>query len=123
MAYIISVVNQKGGVGKTTTAGNLAAFLAHAGKFVLLVDFDPQANATSGLGIDYRQLSGGIYEAMVGVARTKDVVVSTEHVGFRVIPATIDLAGAPVELVSVPEREWNFTKLCWRSAMITITFL
>ncbi len=105
MAHIISVVNQKGGVGKTTTALNLAAFLADAGKFVLLVDLDPQANATSGLGIDYRNLQAGVYEAIAGMCGIRDVIQKTEHEGLSIIPATPALAGAAVELVSAQERE------------------
>jgi len=105
MAHIISVVNQKGGVGKTTTALNLAAFLAEAGKFVLLVDLDPQANATSGLGVDYNTLEAGIYEALIGTHRVRDLILKTEHEGLKVLPATQALAGAAVELVTMEERE------------------
>jgi len=109
MAHIISVVNQKGGVGKTTTAVNLAAYLAHLGKFVLLVDLDPQANATSGLGIDGVDMVG-VYEGMMGVHPIKHVVRDTEHEGLRIIPSTMNLAGASVELVDLPDREWMLHK-------------
>lgn len=105
MPKIISVVNQKGGVGKTTTAVNLAAALAESGKFVLLVDLDPQGNATSGLGIKYQELGHGLYHAIVGETRIHDVVHNTAHAGLRVAPATTDLAGANVELVNVEGRE------------------
>jgi chromosome partitioning protein len=105
MSVVISIVNQKGGVGKTTTAVNLAAGLAEAGKFVLLVDLDPQGNATSGLGIKNKELQNGLYHTLVGQSRAHDVVANTLHAGLRVIPSTPDLAGANVELVSVDGRE------------------
>ncbi len=105
MAHIISVVNQKGGVGKTTTALNLAAFLADHGKFVLLVDIDPQANATSGLGLDHTALPAGIYEGLVGSHSLRNLIHKTEHDGLKVLPATQALAGASVELVNADERE------------------
>jgi len=105
MSKIISVVNQKGGVGKTTTSVNLAAALAEAGKFVLLVDLDPQGNATSGLGIKHDGIDKGLYHAMSGKYRLHDVIANTKHEGLRVVPATPDLAGANVELVNVEGRE------------------
>lgn len=105
MAHIISVVNQKGGVGKTTTALNLAAFLALAGKFILLVDLDPQANATSGVGIDHKTLPAGIYEGLVGSHSMRNLIHPTGHEGLSILPATQALAGASVELVNAQERE------------------
>lgn len=107
MTRIISIVNQKGGVGKTTTAVNLAAYLAAAGKNVLLVDVDPQANATSGLGIDHQALTHGIYDVITGTVPLRQVVVPTGHAGLRVAPATLALAGASVELVNESEREFK----------------
>lgn len=105
MAQIIAIANQKGGVGKTTTAVNLGAYLAHLGKFVLLIDIDPQANATSGLGIDHRQLPHGVYHALIGEKPFRDIVVGTRQPGYRVAPATEDLSGARVELVNLEGRE------------------
>ncbi|MFA5062345.1 MAG: ParA family protein [Patescibacteria group bacterium] len=105
MSRIISIVNQKGGVGKTTTAVNLAAALSETGKFVLLVDLDPQGNATSGLGIKYQDLEKGLYHTLSGESRLHDIVHNTAHAGLRVAPATPDLAGANVELVNMEGRE------------------
>lgn len=107
MARIISIVNQKGGVGKTTTAVNLAAYLAKYGKNVLLVDMDPQANATSGLGIEHEKLEHGIYEVISGQKTLSHIVVPTKHQGLKVAPATLSLAGASVELVNEQNREYK----------------
>lgn len=105
MPRIISVVNQKGGVGKTTTAINLAGYLAQQGKFVLLIDLDPQGNASSGVGVDLRTLSRGVYHPLVEHSLLDDVIVPTPTEGLKVAPSTIDLAGARVELVSQDRRE------------------
>ncbi len=99
MAKIIAVVNQKGGVGKTTTAVNLTAALRDLGKRVLLCDFDPQANATSGLGVDKWKLRNSVYDVVVNDIPTRDAIVSTKF--GDVLPATADLAGAAVELISM----------------------
>ncbi|OGH86210.1 MAG: chromosome partitioning protein ParA [Candidatus Magasanikbacteria bacterium RIFOXYC12_FULL_33_11] len=111
MSKTIAVVNQKGGVGKTTTAINLAAFLAEMGKFVLLVDLDPQGNATSGLGVDRDNLEFGIYEALAKQKRIHDIIFNTAHDGLRVAPATQDLAAAAIELVDVENREFQLRDL------------
>ena len=99
MAKIIAVVNQKGGVGKTTTAVNLTAALKALGKQILLCDFDPQANATSGLGVDKRKLRASVYDAVVNGIPVRDAIVTTPY--GDVLPATADLAGAAVELISM----------------------
>lgn len=107
MARIISIVNQKGGVGKTTTAINLGAYLAEAGKFVLIIDLDPQANASSGIGIEHQTLDQGVYEAILGQVRLKDIVQPTAHETLRIAPATPALAGLNVELVAMERREYK----------------
>lgn len=111
MAKVISVVNQKGGVGKTTTTVNVAAFLAELGKMVLIIDMDPQGNATSGLGVNRVNLEHGIYEALARQKHVSDIVHDTSHVGLRIAPATQNLAGASVELVSVENREFQLREL------------
>lgn len=101
MGKVVAVVNQKGGVGKTTTAVNLTAALNALGKKVLLCDFDPQANATSGLGLNKRKLKHSIYDVVVNGVDVKEAVFSTDF--GDVLPATADLAGAAVELITMPE--------------------
>ena len=99
MGKIIAVVNQKGGVGKTTSAVNLTAALTEAGKRVLLCDFDPQANATSGLGVDKRHLQRSVYDVIINDTPAADAIIHTEH--GDVLPSTADLAGAGVELITL----------------------
>lgn len=107
MARIIGVVNQKGGVGKTTTAINLAAFLAMYGKYVLLVDVDPQANATAGIGVSVSDEHPNIYHCIVNDQNPLSTLKKTAIFGFDVLPASQNLAGATVELVSMEEREYR----------------
>ena len=110
MARVIGICNAKGGVGKTTTAVNLAAFLAHLGKRVLLIDFDPQANASSALGHDFLSAEPGIYHGILGIATTEEVIKKSLVPGLHYIPAHQGLAGALVELISLPEREHYLRK-------------
>ncbi|WP_449538439.1 ParA family protein [Ferdinandcohnia sp. Marseille-Q9671] len=105
MGKIISIANQKGGVGKTTTSVNLSACLAYVGKRVLLVDIDPQGNATSGCGIEKANVDECIYDVLVDDVAAKDVTVPTAVENLYMIPATIQLAGAEIELVPTISRE------------------
>lgn len=105
MAKTISIVNQKGGVGKTTTAVNLSAALGQKGLRILMVDIDPQGNTTSGFGIDKRELENSIYDVIINGVPAKDTIVHTEFKGVDVLPANMNLAGAELELVDMKKRE------------------
>ena len=111
MANVISICNRKGGVGKTVTAVNLGAYLAALGKYVLLVDLDPQANATSGTGIVPDALDRSIYHSLIGEAHPKEILRKTKIFGYDLLPSSFDLAGATVELVNFNNREYNLLKL------------
>ena len=105
MPRLFAVVNQKGGVGKTTTSVNLAAALAEAGRRVLLVDLDPQGNATMGSGVDKRSVSRTVYHVLLGLGEVSTIRVAAGKGGYDVLPANRELAGAEIELVDLPNRE------------------
>ena len=111
MSKIIAIVNQKGGVGKTTTAVNLTAALNDLGKKVLLCDFDPQANATSGVGFDPRNIKTSIYECIIDDAEPRNIILNTATPYLDLLPAHIDLVGAEIELINLPNREKMMRKV------------
>ena len=113
-AKVVSFSNQKGGVGKTTSCVNIAAQIAKKGKNVLLIDMDPQGNATSGLGISKSKIKTTTYDVIIGRAQAKDAIIKTKFKNLSIIPATIDLAGAELELYDM-EQDENFTKLALES--------
>jgi len=107
---VVALANQKGGVGKTTTAVNLAGELARRDQRVLLIDCDPQGNATTSLGIAKRDLKATTYEMLMGLSSAKEVIQTTGRPGYDIIPASEQLAGAMVELTTIEEREWQLAQ-------------
>ena len=110
MGKVISLVNQKGGVGKTTTSINLSASLAVLGKKVLLIDLDPQGNTTTGVGINKGDIEKSVYDILIGECKIEDAMIKTKYKNLYVLPATINLAGINIELIEKSRTEANFSK-------------
>ncbi len=111
MGKVISLANQKGGVGKTTTAINLGASLAVLEKKTLIIDADPQANATSGTGFDLKKIKTSIYECLIDEVNPKRIVLNSEMENLDLVPSHIDLVGAEIEMLNIPEREFRLKKV------------
>ena len=106
MNRIIAITNQKGGVGKSTTTINMAACMAESGKKVLIIDMDPQGNTTSGVGVDKREVENTVYELMIGEAEIEDCIIDLEIENLSLLPSSVDLAAAEIELVGVENKEY-----------------
>ena len=112
MGRVIAVANQKGGVGKSTTAINLSACLAEKGKKVLAIDIDPQGNTTSGLGVDKNNVENTLYELLLGEAEAKDTIVKDVVENVDLIPSNVNLSGAEIELIGVENKEYIIRFQC-----------
>ena len=125
MAKVVSFSNQKGGVGKTTSCVNISAQVANKGKKVLMIDMDPQGNATSGLGISKSKIKNTIYDVIIGRCDAKDAIIKTKFKNLSVIPATIDLAGAELELYELDDLDENsnFTKIALDSVKDSFDYI
>ena len=110
MGKIISIANQKGGVGKTTTAINVGAGLAVLERKTLVIDADPQANATSGLGIDPKNVKTSVYECVMDDIDPQSIIINTNTPNLDIMPAHIDLVGAEIEMINMPNREYMMAK-------------
>lgn len=110
MGRIIAIANQKGGVGKSTTAINLSSCLGEAGQKVLVIDMDPQGNTTSGLGIEKEEQENTVYELLLGQCKVEECLLELEYQGVSLIPSNVNLAGAEIELVGVDEKEYILQK-------------